>query len=144
MISLKCKICFKDFCIGKYREKTAKYCSKKCQRVQIKHFCLHCSAEFLHNSNRKRKYCSKTCSNKARIVHNIEPKKTNNFRKFWERRGIIDKCEICGYDKIKKILGIHHIDKNHNNNRRENLQVLCANCHSLQHLKHIPHINSIF
>ena len=34
----------------------------------------------------------------------------------------------------KKIpLELHHINGNHNDNRLENLQILCSNCHSLAH-----------
>jgi predicted RNA-binding Zn-ribbon protein involved in translation (DUF1610 family) len=45
-------------------------------------------------------------------------------------------CENCGWNKIHQKtktspLGIHHIDGNYKNNKRENLQVLCPNCHSL-------------
>ncbi|MBI4788965.1 MAG: HNH endonuclease [Chloroflexi bacterium] len=31
------------------------------------------------------------------------------------------------------MLVIHHIDRNRNNNGRENLAILCANCHARIH-----------
>lgn len=43
------------------------------------------------------------------------------------------KCECCGLSNWmgREIrLQIHHIDGNHTNNRLENIQVLCPNCHS--------------
>lgn len=45
-------------------------------------------------------------------------------------------CERCGWDKInpitnKSTLQIHHKDGNYKNNSKENLEVLCPNCHSL-------------
>lgn len=45
-------------------------------------------------------------------------------------------CELCGWNKINPITGkspleIHHIDGDYTNNKEENLQVLCPNCHSL-------------
>ena len=47
-----------------------------------------------------------------------------------------DKCELCGWSE--KPLGykystceIHHIDGNPKNNRLDNIQILCPNCHSL-------------
>jgi len=48
----------------------------------------------------------------------------------------IGKCEICGWDKVNtttgnKPLEIHHKDGNHKNNTRDNLQLICPNCHSL-------------
>ena len=43
------------------------------------------------------------------------------------------RCECCGLTKWneKEIkLQVHHIDGNHNNNTRNNLMILCPNCHS--------------
>jgi 5-methylcytosine-specific restriction endonuclease McrA len=42
------------------------------------------------------------------------------------------KCERCGYNKLE-ILQIHHIDKDRNNNKMENLKLLCPNCHAEEH-----------
>lgn len=36
------------------------------------------------------------------------------------------KCEVCG---CTESLELHHINGNHQDNRLENLQILCANCH---------------
>ena len=46
------------------------------------------------------------------------------------------KCEKCGWGEKNPItnttpLQIHHIDGNCKNNKEENLQLLCPNCHSL-------------
>lgn len=43
------------------------------------------------------------------------------------------KCECCGLTKWNGQpipLELHHIDGDHSNNTKENLQILCANCHS--------------
>lgn len=37
-----------------------------------------------------------------------------------------NKCEVCG---CTESLELHHINGNHQDNRLENLQILCANCH---------------
>ena len=47
-----------------------------------------------------------------------------------------DSCQICGWNKVNPYTGkvplqIHHIDGDCKNNRPENLQLLCPNCHSL-------------
>lgn len=53
------------------------------------------------------------------------------------RQGVKEKkCEICGLDSWmgKPIpLELHHIDENRFNNRLENLQILCSNCHMQVH-----------
>lgn len=44
-----------------------------------------------------------------------------------------EKCELCGNNiwNGKKIpTALHHIDGNKNNNKLENLQILCYNCHA--------------
>jgi len=44
-------------------------------------------------------------------------------------------CTQCGFSKTREcggsILEIDHIDGDHTNNSRENLRVLCPNCHAL-------------
>lgn len=47
-----------------------------------------------------------------------------------------EKCEYCGrYEWMgRKIpLELHHINMNHYDNRIENIQILCSNCHSIAH-----------
>lgn len=46
------------------------------------------------------------------------------------------KCEKCGWDEVNPTTGlvplhVHHIDGDGANNRPENLELLCPNCHSL-------------
>lgn len=60
----------------------------------------------------------------------------------------VGKCEICGFSD-KRILIMHHRDENKRNNKRENLLLLCPNCHTLIHyeqtgilkLKSLPNTN---
>lgn len=46
------------------------------------------------------------------------------------------KCELCGWAQISNDgrlpLELNHINGDHFDNRLENLQILCPNCHSLQ------------
>lgn len=39
-------------------------------------------------------------------------------------------CELCGDNEP---LNVHHIDEDRNNNKLDNLLVLCKSCHSKQH-----------
>ncbi len=43
------------------------------------------------------------------------------------------RCQVCG--GTFKLLQIHHIDKNHNNNNKGNLMVVCPECHKKFHPK---------
>lgn len=43
-------------------------------------------------------------------------------------------CERCGFIPVHMCqLDVHHIDRNHSNNKEHNLLTLCANCHRLEH-----------
>jgi 5-methylcytosine-specific restriction endonuclease McrA len=44
------------------------------------------------------------------------------------------KCERCGrteWEGVEIPLELHHLNGKHNDNRLENLQILCPNCHAL-------------
>jgi len=56
------------------------------------------------------------------------PKNCTRHRRLNIKKG---KCELC--NKIKKYMDIHHIDFNHLNNNKNNLQILCHSCHSTLH-----------
>lgn len=44
-----------------------------------------------------------------------------------------DKCALCGYTEHQSILVVHHKNMNRSDNSRDNLVVLCPNCHALIH-----------
>lgn len=69
------------------------------------------------------------------ILIENRPYKSQSLKKRLIEEGIKeDKCERCGISEWqgeKLTLQLHHINGNHNDNRLENLQILCPNCHSL-------------
>lgn len=136
-----CQICNKTFEHIASRCNKAKYCSQKCYRKAVsqkgtfKYTCFHCNKIFMSYRRLGRKYCSRACVNKTN--KKIWKGKYTTIRKNMIARGLLNECQKCGYDTEKKILGVHHIDRNRNNNEMNNLMVLCPNCHSLEHLKHI-------
>lgn len=142
-IEKNCKICGKAFEAIPFRAKKAKYCSRECYhkgqvgKGMVKSICQHCKCEFESSFYRARKFCSQACVNKSNIETYV-PHFTTIRKHLW-KTGQMESCEKCGYHKVKEILGIHHIDENRENNSRDNLMVLCPNCHSLAHMKHIPH-----
>ena len=53
----------------------------------------------------------------------------------WWRRKLhkeVGVCERCGFSD-NRVLEIHHKDRNRGHNTRENLELLCPNCHAIDH-----------
>ena len=57
-------------------------------------------------------------------------------RRLYESGLKLQKCELCGWSETSTDgripLELDHINGEHNDNRLENLRILCPNCHSLQ------------
>lgn len=142
-VDVTCVICSKKFDVVKNRKDTAKYCSRSCYyKGQIgkgltTYKCQHCNKEFLDSASKKRKFCSKSCTKKS--SHETFKPSFTTVRKAMITRNLLVKCEKCGWDEYPQILGVHHKDRDRNNNSMENLEVLCPNCHSIEHMKHTPH-----
>jgi 5-methylcytosine-specific restriction endonuclease McrA len=98
--------------------------------------CIVCGKLILSGLNKKT--CSRGCANTHRkgIQYKINsPRdKVKTLRiikiRLFDDRG--KKCERCGYDGYE-ILQIHHKDKNKFNNKPDNLEVVCPNCHAKEH-----------
>lgn len=109
--------------------------------------CLNCGKELIGDKKRN-KYCCQQCQLDYQYKLYIERWKngqelgnkgkyeiSNHIRKYlFEKHN--NSCQICGWNKTnpksgKVPLQIHHKDGNCLNNKEENLQLLCPNCHSL-------------
>ena len=112
-----------------------KYSIKKCPR---------CGSE----ERRRSTYCSQTCvaADKRDVKikewlsgnHNGMRGKTQTavWIKKYLRDSRGDKCEKCGWDEKHPItknvpVELSHKDGNYLNNKIENLELICPNCHSL-------------
>lgn len=98
--------------------------------------CLSCNTEL---SKYQTKYCNAICQQKfqnlAKVKNWLE-KETKVGMKVM-RRFVIDrdgfKCKICGINEWMNspiVLEMEHIDGNSENNKPENLCLICPNCHS--------------
>lgn len=103
----------------KYEEVECNYCHKKFKRLKSQ----------LEKDNKARQvYCSKECGNRHKNSLITQIKDGSNYR----RNAFLNyphKCDICGWDEDERILEVHHLDEDRNNNKIENLRILCPICH---------------
>jgi hypothetical protein len=137
------KICPTCGKIIPFEKRRNKFCSKSCsasfnnrgvRRVQTVHDenCAYCGKpkEKLHN-----KYCdacieANVYSNQAKSLDEI---KTDRHRRLFLIRENGHQCEVCGLSEWMGQpipLELDHIDGNPDNNRADNLRILCPNCHA--------------
>lgn len=98
--------------------------------------CLVCGN--LIRAGLNKKTCGRSCANihRAGIKYKLNrprDKAVDQRRiklKLFALRGEI--CEQCGYDK-REVLHIHHLDRNRQNKKFNNLKLLCPNCHYEEH-----------
>lgn len=145
-------VCNKEFQVKPYNPKI--YCSRSCaatannpKRTKSYPLCQSCNQELRQLRN---KFCSNKCQGNYQYkiyIQSWKQDKVNGLRGIKTQviskhitRYYIEKyretCFICGWKKIhpstgKVPLEIDHIDGNSQNNREENLRLICPNCHSL-------------
>lgn len=114
------------------------FCSMNCygfsSRREIP--CAVCGKLILAGLNKKT--CSRSCANIQRtgIKYKIgRPRdKAVTFRilklRLMKERG--KSCEHCNYNKYE-ILQVHHKNRNKMDNRIDNLEIICPNCHYEEH-----------
>jgi hypothetical protein len=142
-----CVNCGKE--LGKWQ---TKFCSSSCSatynnlhRNRKKRYCIECGNELKDGQT---KFCSKDCQHTHKHKWFIEKWKNGELNGVTGKDGLSkiircylfeknkNKCEKCGWGEVNPHTGkiplqVHHIDGDCTNNREENLQLLCPNCHSL-------------
>ncbi len=106
--------------------------------------CLNCNQK----TSSKNKFCSNKCQKEYEYKNYIERWKSNQETglrgeyqismhiKTYLFKKYNNKCARCGWGELNKYtnnipLEVEHIDGNYQNNKEENLILLCPNCHSL-------------
>jgi len=104
-----------------------------------KHYgCKNCNKLNEHSSRKRNKFCSVACQQEYQWKKTKEEIESGIVKKFRQmRRYLIEKdykCQWCGISDIyngKPItLQCDHIDGDSDNNKLDNLRLLCPNCHS--------------
>lgn len=111
--------------------------------------CVSCGKEFVKYKSTSGKYCSHKCQKEYQFNEYIEKWKsgeidgsinngfsTSGYIKTYLLKKNNYKCEKCGFSGVNPytnlpILQVHHIDGNSGNNKEDNLQLLCPNCHAM-------------
>lgn len=126
------------------RFNNAKYCSLRCAHNGFRKPRPSCRSCGKSTPRRRQTYCSRQCRNDYEYRQKVQKLqegtyRTTNFVCFI-RTFLIENfgehCSRCGWDKRHPKTGrvpveVEHIDGNFENNRPENLTLLCPNCHSL-------------
>lgn len=97
----------------------------------MKLVCKICGNEFDGN-RRNCSYCSFHCANVGRKVNGLIAYK----KRVKEIEGEYKQCIFCG----NKNFQIHHVDRNKENNNKENLIPVCLRCHRIIHSKIIKNL----
>jgi hypothetical protein len=108
--------------------------------------CLNCGEDL--PSRRPRKYCDSKCQQEHKYKCFLEDWFSGKHNGGRGKEGISiyiirflrekyeDKCQKCGWGEINLFTGevpldVHHVDGDWKNNKLENLELLCLNCHGL-------------
>ncbi len=151
MSLVNCKICEKEFYAKPnwLKKGWGIYCSNKCQyKAQLKGKFVSCTVcrkkiwrkpRDLKRSKSGKFFCNKAhhmaWKNKVFQVGEFHPNwaggefASRRILKQVNRKTICTSCGIAD----KRVLVIHHKDKDRKNNKAENLIWLCQNCHCLVH-----------
>lgn len=124
-------------------DRPRQFCSNECHYAskRIPVICAYCECTFLKKKSslagsrsglffccREHKDLAQRTSSGILKIDHYKNGNSSYRRDGLEEYGEL--CNKCGFDDIR-CLDVHHIDANRENNKIENLIVLCANCHAL-------------
>lgn len=125
------------------------FCSRKCHIATIqqesgthKEFpCNECGKKVTRTKNQRRSsktglcFCGNDCKN--RYIARNSRWSGDPYSHRSRRPKLLDaaneSCQKCGYGDFAELLDVHHDDGNHQNNKWENLRILCVRCHQEHH-----------
>jgi hypothetical protein len=131
-----------------------RFCSKRCGWENQHHppaetttlSCALCNTSFERrkaNLNHPQSksglhFCSRKCKDVAQRIEGIPAIHLPHYKDGADHyrvralRHYGSVCSCCGYNQYEEMLDVHHKDSDRENNKIENLEVLCVWCHALR------------
>lgn len=148
-VKIECQVCKSIFNRQKRQMRNdyhccSSFCLNFAKGLYIELKCSHCNIDFvrlksrLENSKSGKYFCGRECKDLAqKYMIEIQPEHYGSGTGISSYRDRAlnyypNLCNRCGFTNILA-LEVHHIDRDRNNNDLMNLEILCANCHSIEH-----------
>lgn len=145
-VETTCTVCMSQYSKQKRLLNNHGTCSRGCTNMAkgltIECTCDHCGTKFLKarsktkNSKSGKLFCSRLCKDTAQTyMTEIQPDHYGSGEHSYREKAFrvyLPVCSICNYSNIDA-LEVHHKDRDRKNNDLSNLEILCANCHTLKH-----------
>jgi hypothetical protein len=127
LYNLKCQFCEKDVIVSNHK-KHENSCYLNPDNIKL---CKVCEKP-IKDYKKSKGTCSHSCSNKLFSHLRNKPEKYKRYTTLcWKEHK--KECIICGENKI---VAVHHMNEDHEDNRPENLVPLCPTHHTYMHSKY--------
>lgn len=109
----------------------------KAKRIEKECLCCRVLFSTEKRSTKEQVVCSRACSNtyfRSGEENGNFIDSPNNYRnKAFKHYSPV--CARCGFAHLLA-LEVHHKDRDRSNNNLDNLEIVCANCHTIEHKTH--------
>jgi hypothetical protein len=153
-VQVKCETCEEGF-VAKASEVNrgyGRFCSRPCsssrvrptRRNRVELACAECGSDFerkvssLSGSKHGIYFCTRGCKDRAQRLGGVTKIQPPHYGTGTDYRSLAFRkyppvCNRCRLDD-RRILVVHHKDRDRSNNAEDNLEILCPNCHAVDHL----------
>jgi hypothetical protein len=142
-IPKNCKECGKEFFTDKWKPRRL-YCGIVCRNSHLRKnppkievSCNTCGKTIkrIKWEVNQKNYCGYECMGLDRRKDEPCANTYESVRTWLARFDRMTSCNRCHFDDEPGILVVHHKDRDRQNNKMDNLEVLCPNCHAIEHLE---------